>query len=124
MDETAVTADPGESLGRIEVAPEVLTMIARAAVEEVDGVSRLNPSPSDVRLFRRAPRHDGILMTYDDGRLTFDIYVLMDPLTNLRATSRAVQTAVVEAIDKMIGLPVAAVNVHVEDVDVDQQERR
>jgi uncharacterized alkaline shock family protein YloU len=31
-------------------------------------------------------------------------------------TSQKLQAAVVEAIDKMVGLPVAAVNVHVEDV--------
>lgn len=123
MDETAVTPT-GESLGRIEVAPEVLTLIARAAVEDVEGVSRLVASPPDGRLFRRAPRHDGIVMTFEEGRLAFDIYLLMEPQVNLRATSRAVQTAVVEAIDKMIGLPVTAVNVHVEDVDVGPEAGR
>jgi uncharacterized alkaline shock family protein YloU len=106
-----------ESIGRIEVAPEVLTTIVRHVTLEVEGVSALAAVPADVgRLFRRAVRQDGILLNYDDGRLQFDIYVFMDPHVNVLEASQQVQAAVVEAIDKMVGLPVAAVNVHVEDV--------
>ena len=61
-------------------------------------------------------RHDGVLLNFSDGRLTFDIYVLMNPHVNVLQTSQAVQEAVVEAIDKMVGIPVESVNVHVEDV--------
>jgi uncharacterized alkaline shock family protein YloU len=56
------------------------------------------------------------VLNYKENHLAFDIYLNMDPNVNLRETSRAVQVAVVEAIDKMVGIPVDAVNVHVEDV--------
>lgn len=106
-----------ESIGRIEIAPEVLTTIVRYTTLEVDGVNKLAPVPADVvRLFRRAVRDDGILLDYADGLLQFDIYVYMDPHVNMLQTSQQVQASVIEAIDKMVGLPVAAVNVHVEDV--------
>jgi len=106
-----------ESIGRIEIAPEVLTTIVRHTTLEVEGVNGLAAVPADVgRLFRRAVRQDGILLNYDDGHLQFDIYVFMDPHVNVLETSQQLQAAVVEAIDKMVGLPVAAVNVHVEDV--------
>lgn len=106
-----------ESIGRIEIAPEVLTTIVHHTTLEVEGVNALAAVPADVgRLFRRAVHHDGILLNYADGRLQFDIYVYMDPHVNVLETSQLVQAAVVEAIDKMVGLPVAAVNVHVEDV--------
>lgn len=106
-----------ESIGRIEISPEVLTTIAHYTTLDVDGVNKLAPVPADVsRLFRRAVRHDGILLNYTDGRLLFDIYVFMNPHVNVLETSRNVQAAVIEAIDKMVGIPVDAVNVHVEDV--------
>lgn len=106
-----------ESIGRIEIAPEVLTTIVHHTTLEVEGVNALASVPADVgRLFRRAVRNSGILLNYADGRLEFDIYVLMDPHVNVLETSQKVQAAVIEAIDKMVGLPVAAVNVHVEDV--------
>lgn len=106
-----------ESIGRIEVAPEVLITIVRKTVLDIKGVQEMAPIPADVaRFFRRAPRHNGVVLQYKNNRLTFDLYLHMDPNVNLRETSRAVQVAVIEAIDKMVGVPVDAVNVHVEDV--------
>ena len=67
-----------ESIGRIEIAPEVLTTIAHYTTLDVEGVNKLAPVPADVsRLFRRAVRHDGILLNYTEGKLLFDIYVFM-----------------------------------------------
>jgi uncharacterized alkaline shock family protein YloU len=106
-----------ETIGRIEVAPEVLTTIAQYATLGVSGVNKMATVPSDVsRLFRRATRHDGILLDYASGLLQFEIYVLMDSHVNVMETSRCVQEAVIEAIDKTVGIPVNSVNVHVEDV--------
>ncbi|MDX1687562.1 MAG: Asp23/Gls24 family envelope stress response protein [Candidatus Promineifilaceae bacterium] len=106
-----------ESIGRIEVAPEVLITIVRQEVLGIKGVRKMAPFPAEVgHLFRRSSRHDGVILDYTDNRLAFDIYVYMEPDVNLRETSRAIQVAVVEAIDKMVGVPVDAVNVHVEDV--------
>jgi len=111
------TTESTPSIGRIEVAPEVLITIVRKVVLDIEGVREMAAIPSDVAsFFRRSPRHDGVVLRYKDNRLTFDIYLNMDPNVNLREKSRDVQVAVVEAIDKMVGIPVDAVNVHVEDV--------
>lgn len=46
-----------ESIGRIEVTPEVLVTIARYAVQEIEGVQQMVPVPNDVaRLFQRGLR--------------------------------------------------------------------
>lgn len=106
-----------EAIGRIEIAPEVLTTIAHYTTLSVEGVNALAAIPTDMsRLFRRAIKHDGVVLHYDEGRLVFDIYVLMAPHVNVLETSHTIQAAVLEAIDKMVGIPVDAVNVHVEDV--------
>lgn len=106
-----------ESIGRIEVVPEVLVTIARFATLEVEGVRQFAPVPSDMaRLFQRGLRQEGVVLDLSENRRTFNIYVIMDPHVNLLETSRKVQTAVTEAIDTMLGIPVDAVNVFVEDV--------
>jgi len=46
----------------------------------------------------------------------------MDPHVNIMETSRKLQSAVVEAMNKMIGLEVQSVNIHVEDVVYEQGE--
>jgi uncharacterized alkaline shock family protein YloU len=105
------------SIGRIEIAPEVLTTIVHYTTLEVEGVNKMAPVPADMgRLFRRTSGRDGIILDYADGTISFEIYVLMDPHVNVLETSQAVQEAVIEAIDKMVGLSVETVNVHVEDV--------
>jgi len=115
--------DQTESLGRIEVAPEVLVTIARVAVLEVDGVSRMAPPGERGRPFRRGTSNDGIVLHMsEDNKLHFDVYVMMDPHVDIMETSRSLQTAVVEAMNKMVGIDVAAVNIHVEDVLYDQGE--
>lgn len=106
-----------ESNGRIEVAPGVLTSIARLTALKVEGVRKLATPPAEVMsLFRRATRQDGIVLSQHDGNLVFDVYVFMDPHVSVMETSRRLQSAIMEAIDKMVGVPVDAVNVHVEDV--------
>jgi len=112
-----------ESIGRIEVAPEVLATIAHFAVIRVDGVSRMAAIPPHIsRMFRRATRQDGILLDLSENKVRFGIYVIMEPQASVLETSRQVQSAVVEAIDTLVGIPVDTVNVHVEDVVYRQGE--
>lgn len=114
-----------QSLGRIEVAPEVLVTIAQFATLRVEGVVKLVSAPTDVgRLFRRDNRHghDGVSLDLADDKVKFDIYVVMTPHVNLMQTSHTIQTAVIEAIDTMVGVPVNSVNIHVEDVIYAQGE--
>jgi uncharacterized alkaline shock family protein YloU len=106
-----------ESIGRIEVAPEVLVTIARYAVQHVEGVAQLAQVPADIaRLFQRGLRQDGILLDLSENNVRFNIYVIMAPHVNLLETSRTIQTAVTEAIETMVGISVTTVNVFVEDV--------
>jgi uncharacterized alkaline shock family protein YloU len=112
-----------ESMGRIEVAPEVLATIANFAVRRVDGVSHMAPIPPHIAsMFRRATRQDGIVLDVVDNRVRFNIYVIMEPQVNVLEASRKIQAAVTEAIDTLVGIPVDTVNVHVEDVEYAQGE--
>ena len=117
-------SDERQSFGRIEVAPGVLTMIAHLTALKVKGVRKMASPPAEMsRFFRRdISRHDGIVLDMSDGEMTFDVYVYMDPDVNVMETSRRLQAAIVESIDKMVGVPVKAVNIHVEDVVFSQEE--
>ncbi|MCA9996259.1 MAG: Asp23/Gls24 family envelope stress response protein [Anaerolineales bacterium] len=106
-----------ESLGRIEVAPEVLGTIAYFATLKVEGVAKMAAVPADVtRLLRRGTRHDGLILDLSDDKVKFDIYVIMNRDVNVMETSRAIQKAVAEAMDTMVDIPIDAINIHVEDV--------
>jgi len=105
------------SIGRIEIAPEVLTTIAHYTTLNVDGVNQMAQVPADViRLFRRSTKQNGVILDFSNESISFEIYILMEPHVNVLETSRVIQASIVEAIDKMVGIPVEIVNVHVEDV--------
>jgi uncharacterized alkaline shock family protein YloU len=115
-----------ESHGRIEVAPEVLATIAYYAVLRIEGVLKLTAVPNERSWPFRRNSHthqEGIVLDLVDNRVKFDIYVIMEPHVNIMETSRALQRAIIEAIDTMVGIPVEAVNVHVEDVSYGQSKR-
>lgn len=116
-------SEGSQSIGRIEVAPEVLVTIARYAVQSIEGVQQMAQVPADIaRLFQRGLRQDGVLLDLSENKVRFNIYVIMDPHVNLLEASRAIQAAVTEAIDMMVGVPVDAVNVFVEDVHYSKGE--
>ena len=80
VNETMSKEENRESIGRIEIAPEVLTTIVHNTTLEVEGVNTLAAVPADVsRLFRRAVRHDGILLNYADGHLEFNQFRPSEP---------------------------------------------
>ena len=104
-----------ESKGRIEVAPEVITAIAHQVIRKIEGVVRMGTPPSSI--FRRtSSRAEGIALHDEDGKLVFDVYVHLSSDVNLQETSKMIQSSVMESMSQMVGVPVEAVHIHVEDV--------
>ena len=101
--------------GRIEVVPEVLLSIAEQVIHETSGVIGMAPVPSG-RRGRKALMHEGITLEMSENQTVFDLFLVMDPTQSIMENSRKLQSSLVDAVDKMIGIPVHAVNIHVEDV--------
>jgi uncharacterized alkaline shock family protein YloU len=101
--------------GKTTIAPDVLNTIARLAALEVPGVARTCAGPGVHRLRKAAD--DGVRVLVRDHTVTVDLYLVVQPDQNVRQVGRAVQAAVNRAIVEMLGMDVAAVNVHVEDVE-------
>lgn len=104
-------------MGRIEVVPEVLINIVAQTALLQDGVARLADLPPGVaRRTKRRMRQDGVTLELDDDGAAFDLYLIMQPHVNMLETGRAIQVASIDAVDKMVGIPVKAVNIHIEDI--------
>ncbi|MCO5184767.1 MAG: Asp23/Gls24 family envelope stress response protein [Anaerolineae bacterium] len=104
-------------IGRIEVVPEVLIDIVAQTALLQDGVARLADLPPGVaRRTKRRMRQDGVTLELDDDGAAFDLYLIMQPHVNMLETGRAIQVASIDAVDKMVGIPVKAVNIHIEDI--------
>ena len=102
--------------GKTTVSPEVLTSITRMAVLSVPGVSSLAPVPGGVdRIFRRG-MDDGVRITVHENSVLVDIYLIVKNDVNIREVGRNVQMQVSRALQEMVAMDVAQVDIHIENI--------
>ena len=108
-----------EKLGTVRIAPQVLVTIARLTTLNVPGVVRMSRDlPPQVNRFLHGKKGDGsVRVQIIDDAVSVDLFVIADSSTNLYDLGREIQAQVSRAIKEMVGMPVLAVNVHVEDVE-------
>lgn len=108
-------------LGRVRIAPSVLAMIVSLTAREVPGIARMGSGhlARSSRWPRRSGRvgtHAGVRLLVRDGAVLVDISVVAARGTPLQQVGASVKQRVGAALDTMLGLPVAEVNVFIEDV--------
>lgn len=100
--------------GKVTVEPGVLETIARLTTREVPGVVKI-AEQTDVERFLGLSGKS-VQVRVAEGRVSVDLHIMAEPGISLLQLGRAVQKDVTQAIQKMIGMPVEAVNVYIEDV--------
>jgi uncharacterized alkaline shock family protein YloU len=107
------------SSGRVTIAPEVLVTIARLTTQSLEGVAQMchqiGPGNLD-RLLGRVAGGGGVQIAIVDDAVRVDLYIVVEPDTNMRSVSQKIQEAVTRAIRDMVGMKVSAVNIHIQDV--------
>lgn len=108
-------------LGKIQIADEVIQIIAGLAASEVPGVAGMSGSFAGgltESLLRRKNLGKGVNVEFgdDDKTCTIDLSVALEFGTSLPNTCLTVQENVKQAIESMTGLQVTVVNVHVSSV--------
>ncbi len=117
-----MTEDIQRPPGKTTVAPEVLLTIAHLTTLQVEGVSHMSSVPSGVKGFLRREATEGVHLQVQDNVVYLDLYVVLDHDVNVRETGRRIQQEVARAISETVGMPVGAVNVHVEDIAFPNEE--
>ena len=108
--------------GKITVAPDVLVTIARMAALSVSGVSRMAQVTGGVnRLFKRGIS-DGVRIEVEDNIIVASLYLILKRDVNVREVSRNVQQHVARALQEMVGMDVAEIEIHIEDIDYEEIE--
>ncbi len=108
--------------GKTTVAPDVLVEIARMAALKVAGVHAMAPVTGGVnRLFGRGIS-DGVRIKIEDDVVIADMYIVLDNGINIRDVSRTIQQKVTRAITEMVGMDVAEVNIHIENIAYELEE--
>ena len=109
MDFTLASSD----LGRVAITEDALAQIVRLTSAECYGVVGMSSSRLG-RLLRRS----GIELSGEDGTVSIALHVVVEHGLNLAEVASAVRNRVSYEVERMTGLTVAAVEVHIEAVKV------
>jgi uncharacterized alkaline shock family protein YloU len=107
-------------LGRITISPEAVAQIVARVVAECYGVVGMRaPGPARERVTRLLPRARatrGIVVRNLGGEVALDLYVVVEYGLNLAEVAATVRSRVVYEVQRLTGLSVGSVGVHVQDV--------
>lgn len=112
------------NLGEVQIADEVVAVIAGIAAMEVDGVSSMVGTTTREIISKLGMKtlSKGVKVDVLEGIVTVSLALNLKFGTNIRTTTMKVQEKVKSAIENMTGLTVADVNIRVAGVDMPEEE--
>ncbi|PEJ57002.1 MULTISPECIES: Asp23/Gls24 family envelope stress response protein [unclassified Bacillus (in: firmicutes)] len=115
MNENQILEMGTATLGRVEIAPEVIEVIAGIAAAEVDGVSSMrgNLASGISEIIGKKYHGKGVRVDLSDDRITIDVYILVKFGKSIPTVAGNVQDNIRQALLTMTGLELSEVNVHV-----------
>jgi len=106
--------------GSIHVAPRAIATIAYHATLEsygVVGLASKNLVAGLTHALVKDPTH-GVDVDYDGQSINIDIYVIIEYGTRVASVAHSVSNTVRYHVEKALGMPVNAINVHVQGLRV------
>ena len=112
------------NLGEVQIADEVVAIIAGIAAMEVDGVSSMagNATRELISKLGMKTLSKGVKVDVREGIVTVTLALNLKFGSNIKETTMAVQEKVKAAIENMTGLTVADVNIRVAGVEMPVEE--
>jgi uncharacterized alkaline shock family protein YloU len=113
--------------GTVSFATEVVATIAGLAANEVEGVASMTSSNSALAdiLTRKSSRNftKGVKVDIDDNQVTVDVTIVVEYGSPVPDVARSIQENVKKAIETMSGLGVRNVDVHVQGVSFERENK-
>ena len=112
--ERAHLTDESE-LGRITIATDAIAQIVGHTAAECYGIVGMAGKGLKRRLARDRLKQ-GIEVSSREGGIGIDLYVIVEYGLNLAEVAATVRSRVAYEVERLTGLPIAVVEVHIEDV--------
>ena len=114
------------SLGRIEVSPKIIAIVAEEAALQCYGIVGLTSRRQQgiwTRLLPVARERGGVIVRVEDNeRVILDLYVVIEYGTRIVEVARNVMSNVKFAVEQALGIPVEQVNVNVQGIRLSNTE--
>jgi len=122
IDKSAVVLKNEENVGVVQIADDVVAMIASLATTEVEGVSAMAGNVTNELMSKVGMKKltKGVRVDVTEGNVKVDLAVTMEYGYNIPATCQKVQAKVKTAIENMTGLNCSDVNIRIAGVKVNK----
>ena len=112
-----------ESLGRVQLAPEVLEVIIGIATNEVKGVAytRGNFTSGVKEKFGRTQHGKGVKTTWTKEGLVIDVFCVIHYGYPVQELAYAIQEQIRNTILNMTALEAKEINIHITGIEMDTQ---
>ena len=112
-----------DGLGEVQIAEEVVTIIAGLAATDVEGVCSMAGNITKDRVSRLGMKNlaKGVRIEVEEGKVAVFVAINIAYGYAIPTVSAKVQEKVKSAIENMTGLEVSTVNVRIADVDMKAQ---
>ncbi|GLI83306.1 Asp23/Gls24 family envelope stress response protein [Rossellomorea marisflavi] len=112
-----------DGLGKIEIAPEVIEVIAGIAASEVEGVSQMrgNFASGVVERLGKKNHGKGVKVELAEDGILIDVYCIMQFGVSIPTVAQKIQDNIRQALLNMTALEAEEVNVHIVGVQFENQ---
>jgi uncharacterized alkaline shock family protein YloU len=111
-------------LGKVEIAPEVIEVIAGIAASEVEGVSQMrgNFATGVVERFGKKNHGKGVKVELTEDGIKVDVYCIMKFGVSIPAVAQKIQDNIHQALLNMTALEAQEVNIHIVGIQFENQK--
>ena len=120
MDNKAYTLQEDNTLGSVQIADDVIAIIAGLAATEVEGIAAVSGGLTNELMTKVGYKSltKGVKVEIEDGKVKAMLVLTMDYGHNIPATCSLVQEKVKTTIENMTGLEVTDVDIRIAGVDI------
>lgn len=113
------------SLGKIEIAPEVIEIIAGIAASEVEGIAQMRGSfaAGVVERLGKKSHGKGVKVELSEEGIKIDVYCFMKFGVSIPSVAQKVQDNIRQALLNMTALEADEINIHVVGVQFENQKQ-
>ena len=115
-----------ENLGSLHIADDVVSIIAGLAATEIEGIAGMSEGlvGGIAEMLGKKNFSKGVKVEVGEKEAAVDIYIIVKYGVRIPEVALAAQENVKQAIEKMTGLSVVEVNVHVQGVGFPETESK
>lgn len=120
LDKKSVILKEDGEIGTVQIADDVVAMIASLAATEVEGVSAMAGNITNELMSKVGMKNltKGVKVEVKDGTVAADLAVTMEYGFNIPVTCQALQQKVKSAIENMTGLTCTNVNIRIAGISM------